>query len=83
MPTKENSLTILTDREREIADLVSRGLSNKAIGRLLNITDGTAKVHLHNIFRKLEISNRTVLAICAERSFGVPENKPALPALSN
>ena len=45
--------------------LVSEGLSNKEIGRRLNITDGTIKVHLHHIFQKLEISNRTVLAAIA------------------
>ena len=50
MTITENSLTILTERERQIARLVSQGLLNKGIGRLLNITDGTIKVHLHNIF---------------------------------
>jgi len=58
----ENELTVLTDRERQIISLVSEGLSNKEIGRRLNIADGTIKVHLHHIFRKLEISNRTLLA---------------------
>src|SRR5258708_7869038 len=61
----ENALTTLTDRERQIMRLVSEGLSNKEIGRRLNITDGTIKVHLHHIFQKLEISNRTVLAAMA------------------
>jgi two-component system nitrate/nitrite response regulator NarL len=61
----ENPLTTLTDRERQIMRLVSEGLSNKEIGRRLNIADGTIKVHLHNIFQKLEISNRTVLAALA------------------
>jgi two-component system nitrate/nitrite response regulator NarL len=61
----ENALTTLTDRERQIMRLVSEGLSNKEIGRRLNIADGTIKVHLHNIFQKLEISNRTVLAALA------------------
>ncbi len=59
---RENVLTVLTDREREIMRLVSGGLSNKEIGRQLNITDGTIKQHLHHIYQKLEISNRTVLA---------------------
>jgi two-component system nitrate/nitrite response regulator NarL len=45
--------------------LVSEGLSNKEIGRRLNIVDGTIKVHLHNIYEKLEISNRTALAALA------------------
>ncbi len=58
----ENVLTVLTERERQIMRLVSGGLSNKEIGRRLNITDGTIKQHLHHIYQKLEISNRTVLA---------------------
>jgi two-component system nitrate/nitrite response regulator NarL len=61
----ENVLTVLTDRERQIMSLVSEGLSNKEIGRRLNIADGTIKVHLHHIYQKLEISNRTVLAALA------------------
>jgi RNA polymerase sigma factor (sigma-70 family) len=61
----ENVLTVLTDRERQIMRLVSEGLSNKEIGRRLNIADGTIKVHLHHIYQKLEISNRTVLAALA------------------
>lgn len=61
----ENALAVLTDRERQIMRLVSEGLSNKEIGRRLNITDGTIKVHLHHIFQKLEISNRTALAAMA------------------
>jgi len=59
---RENVLTVLTDREREIVRLVSGGLSNKEIGRKLNITDGTIKQHLHHIYQKLEITNRTILA---------------------
>ena len=63
----QNVLTVLTERERQIMRLVSEGLSNKEIGRRLNIVDGTIKVHLHNIFQKLEIRNRTVLAALATR----------------
>jgi two-component system nitrate/nitrite response regulator NarL len=61
----ENALAFLTDRERQIMRLVSEGLSNKEIGRRLNIADGTIKQHLHHIYQKLEISNRTVLAALA------------------
>ncbi len=43
----------------------SGGLSNKEIGRRLNIADGTIKVHLHHIFQKLDVGNRTVLAALA------------------
>jgi two-component system, NarL family, nitrate/nitrite response regulator NarL len=45
--------------------LVSEGSSNKEIGRRLNVTDGTIKVHLHHIFQKLDISNRTLVATLA------------------
>ncbi len=62
----ENVLTVLTERERQIVRLVSGGLSNKEIGRRLNITDGTIKQHLHHIYQKLAISNRTVLAALAK-----------------
>ena len=61
----ENVLKVLTHREREIMRLVSEGLSNKAIARRLNISHGTIKVHLHHIYQKLEINNRTVLAALA------------------
>jgi len=78
----ENALTTLTERERQIMSLVSEGLSNKEIGRRLNISDGTIKVHLHHIFRKLEINNRTVLAALAisqnDRA-SAAEDKPRLP----
>ena len=60
-----NAVTVLTERERQIMRLVSEGLSNKEIGRRLNISDGTIKQHLHHIYQKLEISNRTVLAALA------------------
>src|SRR5438874_6426174 len=60
---RENVLTVLTERERQIMRLVSGGLSNKEIGRQLNITDGTIKQHLHHIYQKLEISNSTVLVV--------------------
>ncbi len=58
-------LSMLTERERQIMQLVSEGLSNKAIGHGLNISHGTIKVHLHNIYQKLAISNRTTLAALA------------------
>jgi len=61
----ESMLTVLTDRERQIVQLVSEGLPNKEVGRRLNLSDGTIKVHLHNIYQKLAINNRTTLAAWA------------------
>ncbi len=55
--------TVLTERERQIIELVSEGLSNKQVGRRLDLSEGTIKVHLHHIYQKLAINNRTALAI--------------------
>lgn len=62
---REDQMTSLTDREREIVRLVCAGLSNKEMGRQLNISDGTIKVHLHHMYEKLAIRNRTALATLA------------------
>jgi DNA-binding NarL/FixJ family response regulator len=48
----------LTAREREIADLLDGGLSNKAIGAQLHIELATVKQHVHNILDKLHVSGR-------------------------
>jgi two-component system nitrate/nitrite response regulator NarL len=52
----------LTPREREIAQLVADGLSNKLIARRLHIEVATAKCHVHNILDKLKIHRRSDLA---------------------
>ena len=59
------SLALLTGREREITRMVSEGLSNREVGQRLNISEGTIKVHLHHIYDKLAIGNRTALAALA------------------
>lgn len=61
----ESSSNALTERERQIMTLVCEGLSNKDIGRQFNLSDGTVKVHLHHIYEKLAIHNRTALAMLA------------------
>lgn len=55
-------LAALTPREREITELVCRGLSNRAIATELGSSEGTVGIHLHNIYGKLDISSRTMLA---------------------
>jgi two-component system nitrate/nitrite response regulator NarL len=51
----------LTYRERQITLVVVEGLSNKEIGRRLDLSEGTVKIHLHNIYKKLGVTNRTAL----------------------
>lgn len=53
----------LTPRELEISILVGQGLNNKEISKMLFLSEGTIKNHLSNIFSKLDIRDRTQLAI--------------------
>jgi DNA-binding NarL/FixJ family response regulator len=48
----------LTDRQTQVVDLLRSGFSNKEIARRLSISEGTVKLHLHAIYRKLNISTR-------------------------
>jgi two-component system nitrate/nitrite response regulator NarL len=58
----EEQVIALTARERQIMELVSTGLLNREVGKRLRISEGTIKVHMHHIFQKLSIRNRTALA---------------------
>ncbi len=49
----------LTDREMEVLRLVAKGLTNKAIGQALGISDRTVQGHLANIYGKLNVGSRT------------------------
>ena len=55
----------LTEREREVIDLVGEGLKNRAIGDRLCISETTVRHHLTSIFSKLEVSDRLELVIYA------------------
>ena len=54
---------MLTRREMQVTRLVSHGLANKVIAEQLGLREGTVKIHLHNIYRKLRVPNRTVLML--------------------
>ena len=55
----------LTAREREILVPLCEGCCNKRIARRFNISVGTVKIHLHNIYEKLGVPNRTALVVLA------------------
>lgn len=59
---------ILSPREREVLRHVHAGDQNKTIARILGITEATVKVHMKAIMRRVGVSNRTRLALWAERN---------------
>ena len=61
--SRDSILEQLTPRETDVANAVAQGLTNKNISRLLKIKERTVKTHLTHIFEKLNIKDRTVLAI--------------------
>jgi DNA-binding NarL/FixJ family response regulator len=64
-PTDSVSDQALTRREAEVARLVSQGLANKVVAGQLGLCEGTVKIHLHTIYRKLRVSNRAGLILNA------------------
>ena len=59
--------TALTPREIEIVRMVAEGLRNRAIAERLSISEGTVKVHLHNIYEKLGVDGRLELTLVAQQ----------------
>ena len=67
LPHTEAELRVLTEREREVLELISRGLSNAEIAGHLFLTEGTVKGHVSNMLSKLQLADRTQAAIFALR----------------
>ena len=61
----------LTQRELEIVRAVTDGLRNKEIADQLRISEGTVKMHLHNIYEKLSVRSRMQLSIYAREHAGM------------
>lgn len=60
----------LTPREREVLDLVARGLTNAEVARRLSLSDKTVRNHVSNVFSKLHVSGRTE-AVARARDAGL------------
>jgi two-component system, NarL family, nitrate/nitrite response regulator NarL len=67
----EALLSQLTQREREVAVEAAKGLSNKEIARILEITERTVKAHLASIFERLKVRDRLHLALILNRNFTI------------
>lgn len=53
----------LTRREKEVACLIKTGLNNKLIARSLDISDGTVKIHVKAILKKMQLNSRVEVAV--------------------
>ena len=67
-PDGGNGHVALTKRERQILALVAEGHSNRQLARMLWLTEQTVKFHLSNIYRKLDVGNRTEASHWAHRN---------------
>ena len=63
MAVQRDPLTALTDREREVLDLIGEGLTNRQIGQRLFLAEKTVKNYVSNLLAKLGIERRTQAAI--------------------
>ena len=76
--TKENPLEVekkdtqLTEREKEVLLCLVQGMNNKEIAKALFISDKTVKIHVSNIFKKLDVKSRSQVVIYAVQHHLVP-----------
>jgi DNA-binding NarL/FixJ family response regulator len=75
---QERPVVSLTERERQVLELVAEGLANKVIAIRLGISEKTVKAHLTSVFTTLGVSDRTQAALWAQRN-GIVANEPAPP----
>lgn len=71
----KNSLKLLTEREREILQLLARGESNKAIAQTLSISYDTVKLHVRHILTKLNLSSRVKAAVLFATEQNIPKEE--------
>lgn len=76
---QKSSLKLLTDREREILQLLARGESNKAIAQTLSISYDTVKQHVRHILNKLNLSSRVKAAVLFAVEQSAPNNDDVPP----
>lgn len=74
----KDSFKLLTEREREILQLLSRGESNKAIALTLHISYDTVKQHVRHILNKLNLSSRVKAAVLFTKEQGMSNNEEPL-----
>lgn len=64
----EKRLSVLTGRQREVAELLGQGLTNAQIAEHLGLSESTVRLHVSTILDKLDLSNRTQVALLAAQT---------------
>ena len=64
----------LSNREAEVAELVTKGLSNKEVANQLFVTEKTVKFHLTNIYKKMNLKSRAQLIVWCMPHFSFQES---------
>src|SRR5690606_39845901 len=67
----------LSNREAEVAELVTKGLSNKEVANQLFVTEKTVKFHLTNIYKKMNLKSRAQLIVWCMPHYQFAESAPA------
>jgi NarL family two-component system response regulator LiaR len=67
-PDSDPQPGLLTEREREVLRCVAKGYSNKQVAAELAVSTATVRTHVSNLLRKLELENRTQLALYARQN---------------
>ena len=65
----------LSNRESEVAELVTKGMSNKEVANQLFVTEKTVKFHLTNIYKKMNVKSRAQLIVWCLPHLGFVENE--------
>lgn len=76
-PRADPLIEPLSERELEVLTLLARGKANKEIARALGIAEGTVKTHTNNIYRKLDVRNRTEALVRARALGLIADSGPA------
>ena len=67
-PQQKEAFETLTEREKEVLDLIAQGKKNNEIAEELYISPGTVRVHVHSILHKLDVRDRTQAALLAHKN---------------
>jgi DNA-binding NarL/FixJ family response regulator len=67
-PKTEDQISLFTDRERDVLLCIGKGFSNKQIAEELSVSVTTVRTHVSNLLRKLNLENRTQLALYAREN---------------